>query len=125
MEVEHCREESFSQCLQRNYSKWEYVRPEKFMIIELIGDTVNVEETIVFEGASWKLCSMIVFDCSHFISYLYKGSQWYLYDDNRSLMHKVLQPIKFGDYYKRGSCKFRYGIENTFFFYARKSNEGA
>ena len=89
------------------------------MVIEMIGKTVKPEENIEFKGVKWSLCSMIVFDCSHFISYLKQGGKWYLYDDNRSLYHKTLQPYAFGEYYQRGMCRFRYGIENTFFFYVR------
>lgn len=120
MEVFGCNGEPFSQCLRRNYRgatfDSDYLR---FMVIEMIGKTVKPEETIEFKGVQWSLCSMIVFDCSHFISYLKQGGKWYLYDDNRSLYHKTLQPYAFGEYYQRGMCRFRYGIENTFFFYVR------
>lgn len=120
MEVDQCHGEAFSQCLKRNYRGWKF-QPSyfKFMVIELVGKTVKPEEFIEFEGAKWSLCSMIVFDCSHFISYLKQAGQWYLYDDNRSMSHKTLQPYTFGEHYERGSCRFRYGVENTFFFYVR------
>ena len=120
MEVFGCSGEPFSQCLRRNYRgarfNSNYLR---FMVIEMIGKTVKPEEYIEFKGVKWSLCSMIVFDCSHFISYLKQGGKWYLYDDNRSLYHKTLQPYSFGEYYQRGMCQFRYGVENTFFFYVR------
>jgi hypothetical protein len=120
MEVDACHGEPFSECLARNYKGWTFADSFfKFMVIELVGKTVQPEERITFEAAEWTLCSMIVFDCSHFISYLKQGEQWYLYDDNRSMSHKTLQPYEFGNFYERGTCRFRYGVENTFFFYVR------
>jgi hypothetical protein len=120
MEVFGCSGEPFSQCLRRNYRRSRFDSNYlRFMVIEMIGKTVKPEEYIEFKGVKWSLCSMIVFDCSHFISYLKQGGKWYLYDDNRSLSHKTLQPYSFGEYYQRGICQFRYGVENTFFFYVR------
>lgn len=118
MEVEQCEDESISHCLKKNYKGWTF-KPDSlnYMIIELIDHNAFPEEEISFESKDWKLTSMIVFDCSHFISYLKQGDQWYLYDDNRSLMHTPLKPYKFGQHYNHGMCSFEYGRKNTFFFY--------
>ena len=118
MEVEQCHEESISHCLQKNYSGWTF-KPDSlnYMIIELIDRDARPEERITFQSKEWELTSMIVFDCSHFVSYLKQGDQWYLYDDNRSLMHTPLLPYSFGQHYHHGSCSFEYGRKNTFFFY--------
>jgi hypothetical protein len=118
MEIERCQHEPLTACLERNYRKWHFEKDTlQYMIIELIDYNVEAEETISFQDKDWELTAMIVFDCSHFVSYLKKNDGWFLYDDNRSLMQSPLKPYEFGKHYQRGFCKFQYGKKNTFFFY--------
>jgi len=122
LEVEHCNETTLLEsCLEQNYKNW-YIEPESmtYLFIELISNTVKPQEYIRFNDINWELTSMIVFDCSHFISYLKKNNSWYLYDDTRSLSHHGLMPYTFGNFYSKGFCNFQYGKQNTFFFYIPK-----
>lgn len=94
----------------------------RYLIVEFSGDlqrALTPELTLQWESKTWKLYSMIVFDCSHFITYLlsHVDSQWYVYDDGKSRSHTPLVPMPFGAVYRVDSCQFRYGKENTFFFY--------
>ena len=120
LEIEHCDDSTpLEACLQKNYAEWKIRRRAmKYMIIEMVGDSVKAQEHVSFNGRQWELQSMIVFDCSHFIAYLKQDGQWYLYDDTRSLSHTALEPYEFGQVYRKGGCRFQYGKENTFFFYA-------
>ena len=105
-------------CLHKNYADWEIAhRSMHYLFIELVGDSVKPQQKLSFNGKQWELHSMIVFDCNHFISYIKQAGQWYLYDDTRSLSHIGLQPYTFGQTYSKGGCQFRYGRENSFFFY--------
>ena len=119
MEMDNCHYETVEHCLERNYRRW-YIDESTlhYLIIELIDRDAEPQEHINFRDRPWSLTSMIVFDCSHFVSYHKRGDQWFLYDDNRSLMHSPLQPYEFGQHYNRGACHFQYGRKNTFFFYA-------
>ena len=118
LEIEKCGDDTpLEECLQQNYAGWKIKSDMTYLFIELVGDTVKPQEFIQFNGKAWKLTSMVVFDCSHFISYLKQDGQWYLYDDTRSMSHIGLEPYKFGQSYTKGSCRFQYGRENTFFFY--------
>lgn len=124
MEMEHCNNITVEQCLQKKYKKWIFHSElAHYMIIELIDEdgkySVKPQETISFLKHKWSLCSMIVFDCSHFISYIKQDGKWFLYDDTRSLSHKELDPYAFGSFYRNGHCHFKYGKNNTFFFYTR------
>ena len=129
LEMEKCHSGdsgTVSTCLEKTYKQWTFDPiPDdvKHMFIELLDEnrySVVPEETITFQGHTWILCSMIVFDCSHFVSYLKQGDQWYLYDDTRALSKLSMKPVKFGrEYYHKGTCRFQYGVQNTFFFYAK------
>ena len=124
MEMEYCNNNTVEQCLQSTYEKWNFHDDiAKYMIIELIDEdgkfSVKPQENIHFLDYDWTLSSMVVFDCSHFVSYVKEGEQWYLYDDTRSLSHQELDPYEFGSFYSKGSCQFQYGKNNTFFFYTR------
>lgn len=124
MEMELCRNNSVEQCLASTYKHWTFDdNIAKYMIIELIDEdgkySVRPQERIEFVDYEWTLCSMVVFDCSHFVSYVKEGNQWFLYDDTRSLSHQTLDPYDFGSYYNKGGCQFQYGKQNTFFFYTR------
>lgn len=124
MEMELCNNTSVEQCLSSTYKNWTFdANIAKYMIIELIDEdgkySVRPQESVQFVGYEWTLCSMIVFDCSHFVSYVKEDGKWFLYDDTRSLSHQPLDPCNFGNYYKKGSCQFQYGKQNTFFFYTR------
>jgi hypothetical protein len=118
LEIEKCSDDTpLEECLQQNYAGWKITSDMKYLFIELVGDAVRPQEFITFNSKGWQLTSMVVFDCSHFISYLKQDGQWYLYDDTRSLSHVGLKPYTFGQAYTKGSCRFQYGRENTFFFY--------
>ena len=122
MEMDSCNNNTVEQCLSSAYQDWTFHEDiANYMIIELIDEdgkySVQPQENIRFLGKEWNLCSMIVFDCSHFISYVKERNKWYLYDDTRSLSHKELDPYSFGSFYSNGSCRFQYGKNNTFFFY--------
>jgi len=126
MEMEYCNNNTVEQCLRHTYKKWSFHNNiADYIIIELIDDdgqySVQPQETIRFLNQQWSLCSMIVFDCSHFISYVKEGGKWFLYDDTRSLSHQELDSYSFGSFYSNGSCKFQYGKNNTFFFYTRSN----
>lgn len=125
MEMEFCNNNTVEQCLSKTYKKWSFHKKiADYMIIELIdGDgkySVQPQENIRFLNQEWSLCSMIVFDCSHFISYVKESGKWFLYDDTRSLSHQELDIYSFGSFYRNGTCQFRYGKNNTFFFYTRR-----
>ena len=124
MEMEYCNNSTVEQCLHSTYENWNlHDDLAKYMIIELIDDNgkfaVKPQENVFFLDYEWTLCSMVVFDCSHFVSYVNDGGNWYLYDDTRSLSHQELDPYEFGSFYSKGSCHFEYGKNNTFFFYTR------
>lgn len=124
MEMEFCNSNTIEQCLESTYKDWTFdSNIAKYMIIELIDEegkySVQPQEHIGFLDYQWTLCSMIVFDCSHFVSYVKESGQWYLYDDTRSRSHQALDPYDFGSYYNKGMCQFQYGKQNTFFFYTR------
>jgi len=124
MEMEFCNNNSVEQCLRNTYKKWSFHdKIADYMIIELTDDdgqySVRPQEWISFLDERWELCSMIVFDCSHFISYVKENHKWFLYDDTRSLSHKEFDMYDFGTFYSNGSCRFQYGKNNTFFFYTR------
>lgn len=124
MEMEFCNNNSVEQCLSNTYKDWTFDSTiAKYMIIELIDENekyaVQPQESIQFLDLEWTLCSMIVFDCSHFVSYVKEDNKWYLYDDTRSLSRQPLDHYDFGTYYHKGSCHFQYGKQNTFFFYTR------
>jgi hypothetical protein len=119
LEIEHCDTTTpIEQCLAQNYINWEIETDMTHLFIELVANTVHPDEHIQFNGKKWELTSMVVFDCSHFISYLKQKDTWYLYDDTRSLAHISLTPYEFGKFYTKGNgCRFQYGVQNTFFFY--------
>lgn len=127
LEMERCgskSQDTVQSCLARTYEGWSFVDTDvRHMFIELIDEDryqVKPQETITFQGHTWQLCAMIVFDCSHFVTYVKQSGQWYLYDDTRALSHLQLQPHEFGrKYYTKGTCRYQYGVQNTFFFYVR------
>lgn len=124
MEMEFCNSNSVESCLASTYKNWVFDdNIARYMIVELIDEdgkySVQPQEQIEFLDYQWTLCSMIVFDCSHFVSYVKENNQWYLYDDTRSLSHQTLDPYDFGTFYNKGTCQFQYGKQNTFFFYTR------
>lgn len=127
LEMEQChgKHNTVESCLNRTYRRWrfDHTPDVRHMMIELLDEegkySVQPQEVVRFQGYRWHLCSMVVFDCSHFVSYVKQAGQWYLYDDTRSLSHQELQPFAFNTHYEKGSCRFRYGVENTFFFYVR------
>lgn len=113
-------------CLAKTYRNWRFHPSSasvRHMIIELLDENrhrVQPQERIVFQGKHWELCSMVVFDCSHFVGYLKQDDTWYLFDDTRALSHLEMQSFEFNrGFYQKGMCKFQYGVENTFFFYVR------
>jgi hypothetical protein len=129
LEMERCGsagQDTVQTCLNRTYSRWSFedMADVRHMFIELIDEdryTVQPQEEVQFQGYQWQLCSMIVFDCSHFVTYLKQNGGWWLYDDTRALSHMTLKPHTFGQqYYTKGSCRYQYGVQNTFFFYVRK-----
>lgn len=116
VEVEFCKNATLEKCLQKNYCGWEFESPP-YLIIELISHNVEPQLQMRWQGVTWELQSMIVFDCSHFVAYLKHQDGWYLHDDSRTLQHIPMQEYDFGDYYSRGMCQFEYGVKNTFFFF--------
>lgn len=111
-------------CLAKTYRRWSFHPSSstiRHLMIELLDEEkhrVQPQERMQFQGKYWSLCSMIVFDCSHFVSYVKQGVQWYLYDDTRAISHLELKPCEFGKhYYEKGGCRYQYGVQNTFFFY--------
>lgn len=127
LEMETCGTDgsaTVESCLAKTYRRWRFHPGSskiRHMMIELLDENkhkVQPQERIQFQGVYWSLCSMVVFDCSHFVSYVKQGSQWYLYDDTRAMSHLELKPCEFGrNYYEKGGCRYQYGVQNTFFFY--------
>lgn len=127
LEMEACGTDgtaTVESCLNKTYHRWSF-HPDssaiRHIMIELLDEDkhrVQPQERMQFQGKYWSLCSMIVFDCSHFVSYVKQGAQWYLYDDTRAMSHLELNPCEFGKhYYEKGGCRYQYGVQNTFFFY--------
>jgi hypothetical protein len=117
LEIENCEGNTLEECLHINFNHWKFDKKSlNYLIIELVNHTVIPQETLHFEGIVWKLHSMIVFDCSHFVTYIKKNDKWFIYDDNRALNEQPLKKNTFGNYYETGLCNFKYGLKNTFFF---------
>jgi hypothetical protein len=118
LEIDNCHSGTITDCLNTSYSHWSWdVRSLNYLIIELVSDQVTPQLHMTWQGVQWTLCAMIVFNCSHFMTYVLVDKKWYIYDDNKSLHNIPLIPMKFGDTYDVGFCSFKYGENNTFFFY--------
>lgn len=127
-EIEDCNGSTIEECLQSSYKGWNWKNPQPYLIVETIENENSVtkivpQEQLTWNSQSYQLCSMIVYDCSHFVAYVKKGDTWYLYDDGNALRQKPLNEnsYEFGtDYYERFHCKFNYSRNNAFFFYTRR-----
>jgi hypothetical protein len=120
IQLDSCYSVPLETCLTTTTNSWqmsECFGSIPFIIIEINNDHVIPTLQITWKNRQWKLMSMIVYGCSHFMTYINRNDEWFIYDDNNTL-HKIpLQPMKFGDIYDTGFCKFKYGSNNTFFFY--------
>jgi len=121
-----CQHQSIQQCLQKTSSITSDINDPPYLIIETYEhETVFPSEYIKWCERIWKLQAMIVFDCSHFMTYLLKHNKWYIYDDTLSLENKPLRLRQTGEQYKKegGMCQFNFNANNTFLFYIEEPKE--
>ena len=120
LEIEDCSGSNILSCLNKNFKGWRWDKNSlNYLIIELVNSHVEPQEFITWNKIRWELVGMIVFDCSHFVSYLKIQNQWFLYDDGNTFHGIPMQEYDFGQYYRKNMCHFQYGEKNTFFFFAR------
>lgn len=118
LELQDCGRSSIEDCLNNSYRGWRWKQTQPYLIVES-NTELSPQENILWNSSHYTLKSMIVFNCSHFVTYVRRQNVWYLYDGGRTYKDMPLQVTSFGGefYSPSDHCPFIYGQTNTFFFY--------